>query len=113
MSLFFPFLAFAQTGIDKTKITPYTNGIITVINTILVPVLFAIALITFLWGVYKYFILGAAEEKSRTDGKQFVLWGVIGFVVILSVWALVSIVMGAFGLTAGTTPTPPTFVTTP
>lgn len=109
-SFFAPFLVSAQ--IDKTKIVAYTtgsNGIISVINSILVPALIAIAFITFLWGVYKYFILGAADEKSRTDGRQFVLWGVIGFVVILSVWALVTIVISTFNLT-GTTPTPPTFV---
>ena len=111
VSFFVPFLASAQ--IDKTKIVAYTtgtNGIISVINGILVPVLIAIAFITFLWGVYKYFILGATEEKSRTDGKQFVLWGIIGFVVILSVWALVTIVKDTFNLT-GANPTPPTFVT--
>lgn len=107
-SFFVPFLASAQTGIDTTKITPYTNGIITLINNVLVPLLFAIALITFVWGVYKYFILGAAEEKSRADGRQFVMWGIIGFVVILSLWALVTVVKDTFNLT-GTTPTPPTF----
>ncbi len=100
-----PFLAAAQgtvpTGINTSAITPYSSGIINVINGILVPVLLAIAFIVFLWGVYKYFILGATEEKSRENGRQFVLWGVIGFVVILSVWGLVGIVGNAFGLSPG------------
>jgi len=112
ISFFVPFLASAQ--INKTKIVAYTtgpDGIISVVNGILVPALIAIAFITFLWGVYKYFILGAAEEKSRTEGKQFVLWGIIGFVVILSVWALVSIVTSTFNLT-GAQSKPPTFETT-
>jgi len=70
----------------------YKNLIIWGVNSVFVPILFAIAFLVFLWGVYKYFILGAADEKSRTDGKQFVLWGLIGFVVISSVWGLVNIV---------------------
>jgi len=107
-----PFLASAQStvpgGINIGVITPYSNGIINFINGILVPVLMAVAFIYFLYGVYKYFILGAADEKSRTDGRQFVLWGIIGFVAILSVWGLVSIVGGAFGLSPGgnSPPTP-------
>lgn len=93
--------AAVPSGININVITPYSNGIITVINGILVPVTLAIAFIVFLFGVYKYFILGATDPKSRTDGQQFVLWGIIGFVVILSVWGLVAIVGGTLGLTAG------------
>jgi hypothetical protein len=92
----------AGTGVPNLNvITPYSAGIINFINSILVPVLFAIAFIVFLWGVFKYFILGAADEKSRTDGKQFVLWGLIGFVVILSVWGIVTIVGQTLGLQLG------------
>lgn len=70
----------------------YSTRIIEAINFYFVPALMAIALITFLWGVYKYFILGAANDTERETGRQFVLWGIIGFVVILSFWGLVSIV---------------------
>lgn len=108
-SLILPVFTLAA-GIDKTQITPYTNGIIDVINTLLVPAIIAIAFITFLWGVYKYFILGAAEEKAREEGKKFVMWGLIGFVTILSVWALVKLGASILSLgTGGTAPTPPTF----
>lgn len=110
VSLGAPLLAAAQvpTGINLNTIRPYSTGIVNFINGILVPVLMAVAFIVFLYGVYKYFILGAAEEKSRTEGRQFTLWGVIGFVVILSLWGLVNLVMGTFGLTIGGAPPPPT-----
>ena len=103
-----PLLAAAQTGINPTAAMSYKNGIVNFINGILVPVLMAIAFIVFLWGVYKYFILGAADEKNRTDGRQFTLWGIIGFVVILSLWALVNLIQGTLGLTGGHAPPPPT-----
>ncbi len=108
LSLGIPLSAFAA-GIDTSYITPYSSGIINVINGIFVPVLFALAFIVFLWGVFKYFILGAANEDDRKEGRQFVLWGVIGFVVILSIWGLVNLLMGILGLSAGTAPAPPTF----
>ena len=99
------------TGVPNLNvITPYSEGIKNLINDILVPVLMAIAFIVFLWGVYKYFIYGADNETERATGKQFVLWGIIGFVVILSVWGLVAIVSGTLGLQlGGGSPTPPTF----
>lgn len=106
-----PLLAFAaMSGPNTDVIKPYSDAIVSTINFLLVPVLMAIAFIVFLWGVYKYFILGAADEKSRADGRQFVLWGVIGFVVLLAVWGLVNLVAGTLGLPlGGGSPKPPTF----
>jgi hypothetical protein len=102
-------VAFAQnsisgsTGVNLTIVKGYSASILYVINNVFVPVVFALAFLTFLWGVYKYFILGATEEKSRVDGRNFVFWGIIGFVVILSIWGLVAVVGSTFGLTAGGT----------
>lgn len=103
-----PLFAAAQTGVNVSYLQNYSNGITGVINYILVPVLMAIAFIVFLYGVYKYFIQGAADEKSRVDGRQFTLWGVIGFVVILSLWGIVNIFMSTLGLSVGTAPAYPT-----
>ena len=63
----------------------------------LIPIIFTIALVMFVWGVVNYFILNAGEEAKRNKGKQFIIWGIIAFVVITSVWGLVRI----FGTTVG------------
>ncbi|MDP2665424.1 MAG: pilin [bacterium] len=88
-------------GVNLNVIKPYSDSIIGLVNNILVPVLMAIAFIVFLWGVFKYFIWGAESDTERATGKQFVLWGIIGFVVILCVWGLVAIVTGTLNLTPG------------
>lgn len=105
-----PLFAAAQgTGINMGIVTGYSSSIINIINNVFVPVLFAVAFLTFLWGVYKYFILGATKEESRKEGRDFVFWGIIGFVVILSMWGLVAVVGSTFGLSAGgTAPNYPT-----
>jgi hypothetical protein len=104
-----PLLVAAQTP-NLSAITPYSKAIIDLINGIAVPVLMAVAFIVFLWGVYRYFILGADSETERATGKQFVLWGIIGFVIILTVWGLVALVGSTLGLTpGGSAPKPPTF----
>jgi len=92
-SLCAPLLAFAQAGaVNQQWAQYYRDTIVWGVNFVLVPVLMAIAFIVFLWGVYKYFILGADSDTERATGRQFVLWGVLGFVIITSVWGLVNIV---------------------
>lgn len=88
-------------GINTTYLQGYANSIIGIVNGILVPVLLAIAFFTFILGVYKYFILGATDGTERTKGREFILWGVIGFVVIFSVWGLVGLVGSTLGLSPG------------
>ncbi len=88
-------------GVDLDYIDFYASGILVMINWYIVPVLFAIAFLYFLWGVYNYFILGADDEKKLETGRQFTLWSIIAFVVILSVWGLVAILANTFGLMLG------------
>ena len=108
-----PLLVAAQSavpgGINLNVITPYSSGIINFINGILVPILMALAFIYFLFGIYKYFILGASSESDKAEGRKFAMWGIIGFVILLSVWGLVAIVAGTLGLQlGGAAPKPPT-----
>lgn len=104
-----------MTGIDTTLIAKYTTGsggIIAVINDYLVPTLVTVALIVFLFGIAKAYIISSASEQERAKGHQLILWGIIGFVVILSVWGIVEIITTLFGLkTGGVSPEPPTIKT--
>lgn len=81
-------------GVNTIYLGFYKSLIQGTVNSYLVPILIAIAFIVFLFGVYKYFIQGAADEKNREDGRKFVLWGIIGFVVITSIWGIVNLVSG-------------------
>lgn len=98
-----PYLASAQ-GVDLSIATSYSTAIITFINTVLVPVLFALAFLYFVYGVYKYFILGADNDSERETGRNFVLWSLIGFAVIISVWGLVNVLVNTFQIGTGGVP---------
>lgn len=56
----------------------------------IVPILVGFALVIFLWGIFK-FIKNGGDEKAREEGKQIMLWGVIGLFVMLCVWGFVAI----------------------
>jgi len=83
--------------------------IINIINNVLVPVLFAVAFIVFLWGAFYTFIVGANSDEVKEKGKNLMLWGLIGFFVMVSIWGLVNILTGtvSFGNNSGPTGGPP------
>ncbi|HEY0948157.1 MAG TPA: pilin [Candidatus Paceibacterota bacterium] len=96
-ALAFPFFVSAQ--VTATNAGSIGQGIISLINNVLVPLVFAIAFIVFIWGVFQYFIMGGADEEKRENGKSLMLWGIIGFFVMVSVWGLVNILRGTFQTT--------------
>lgn len=70
--------------------------VIEIINPI-IGVIFAAALVYFLWGLLM-FILNAGNETKRAEYKQHMLWGLIGLVVMLSAYALIEIGLRTFGV---------------
>ncbi len=62
-----------------------------------VPVLIALAVVWFVWGVISYMIGNDEEAKKR--GRDRVIYGIIGFAVIVALWGLVNILTNTFGLT--------------
>ncbi|MCX6787629.1 MAG: hypothetical protein NT108_00500 [Candidatus Kaiserbacteria bacterium] len=75
-----------------------TGGIVGIINTIIVPVIFALALASFVWGVVSYFFLHGSDDTKRTEGREFILWGILGMVVLVSVWGFVNVVLSTLGI---------------
>ena len=75
-----------------------STGIIGILNTVVVPVIFAFAFAAFVWGVVSYFFLHASDETKRAEGRQFILWGVLGMVVLFSVWGFVNIMLSTLGI---------------
>lgn len=105
-ALAFPALAFAQVN----SIQDAGSFLIGLINNVAVPVIFALAFIVFIWGVFQFFIIGAGNEEAKEKAKALMLWGLIGFFVMVSVWGLVHILTGTVSLTNSvpTYPTAPT-----
>ena len=65
-----------------------------------VPVAFGAGLLAFFYGVLK-FIAHADNDKSRDEGKQVMLWGVIALFVGVSIWGLVSLINTLVGVNSG------------
>lgn len=81
-----------------TKVQGILNYITCIIGNSVVPLLFAIAVVSFIWGAIKFFIIDADEEAKREQGRQFMLWGIIALAVMISVWGLVKVLAVTFGI---------------
>ncbi len=95
--LFFPALALAANS-DFTEVSALLLNFVLFINGTLVPFVFAIAFLVFIWGVAKYFILSGASEEGKEQGRQLMIWGIIGFFVMVAVWGIVNLLVDSSGL---------------
>src|SRR4051812_8269624 len=67
----------------------------------IVQLLFAIAIIGFMWGVVRY-IASANVEKIK-EARKFIVFGVVAIAVMLSIWSLALFVKNSI-LPGGPTP---------
>lgn len=56
----------------------------------IIPIIIALALLLFLWGVLQFFF--TKDPEKQKNSKSFMFWGIIALFVMVSVWGLVRIV---------------------
>ena len=73
----------------------------------LIPIIFVLALVYFLYGVIKF--MTSEGDDAKNVAKEKILYGIIGLFVMVSVWGLVGILKGGFfgSPTGGNTPIAP------
>ncbi|MEX0913129.1 MAG: pilin [Candidatus Paceibacterota bacterium] len=91
-TFFLPVVALAQFG----EVDTFVGNITTFINNVIIPLIFAIALVVFIWGIFKLFIHKNAEEAEQ--GKKLALYAIVGFVLMVSIWGIVNVVASGLGL---------------
>lgn len=97
-----PIFANAQVLSKTTTLFTQAKFIVT---TILIPLVFALALLLFFWGVAKYIW---SEGQGKEDGKKIMIWGVVALFVMSAVWGLVAFIEDELlgGQSPGSSPIP-------
>jgi uncharacterized membrane protein YidH (DUF202 family) len=85
MDLFLPKVAHA--GFDE-----FLSNVSTEILNPLILLIFALALVYFLYGMFE-FISNADNEEKRSIGKNHMLWGIIGLTIMVGVWFILGVVL--------------------
>ncbi len=65
----------------------------------LLQLLFGVAVVMFIWGLIGFFKNGD-DVKAREEGRQHILWGVIGFAIMVSVYGIIRFVASSVGQTS-------------
>lgn len=90
MDLFFTNVAYASVdsfvmNVNKLIINP------------LIAFIFALALVYFLYGIFE-FISNAENEEKKTTGKNHMIWGIIGIVIMMGVFTILNMIMNTFNI---------------
>ncbi len=88
--MFFPNIAYASFDSFLTNV----NNMI--VNPI-IEVMFAVALVFFLWGVVE-FMMNQQNDEKRTQGKMHMLWGIVGIAIMFGVFAIMNLIINTLGV---------------
>jgi hypothetical protein len=69
------------------------------ISSIFIPMIFSLAFIFFLIGVIRF--MAASDNAKKQDSKKYIWYGLIGLFVMVTVWGIIKLAAGIFGLDAG------------
>lgn len=68
-----------------------------VVNPIIL-LLVAVAFVVFLWVVYGFIGHSTDDRFLKGQGKEAILWGIIGLVIIFGAYGIINIVLDTFSL---------------
>lgn len=71
--------------------------VVQIINPIIL-LLAASAFVVFVWGVFQ-FIAHAGDEGKRKEGKDAILWGIVGLAIIFGAYGIINVALGTFNIT--------------
>ncbi len=91
MNLFF-------TNVAHASLSSFVGNVNKLIINPIIVLLFALAMVYFLFGLFE-FISNAENEEKRTKGKSHMLWGIVGIVIMMAVWTLLGIITKTFNIT--------------
>ncbi len=81
----------------STSLDGFIYNVDSMIIDPLIKLLFALAVVYFLYGVFEFFLNQDKEEK-KTTGKQHMIWGIIGITIMMGVWTILGIVLATLGI---------------
>jgi hypothetical protein len=72
-----------------TTFPELVNHLLGLINQ-LIPALFAVIFLFLVWKILDSWVINAADEKKREEGKKLALTAVVVSVIMLIVWGIVA-----------------------
>ena len=81
----------AHAAVSATQLGNVIDPILNVIVYPIIKLLLGIAVVVFVWGIIKM-IRDAEDAEARKTARIHMLYGIIGFVIMLSAWAIIAVI---------------------
>ena len=101
-----PLIVAAQTAQNLVGLIRLAGDIL----NMLIPVLIALALVVFFWGLVKY-IWGASGGDEKAEATKIMIAGLLSLFVMVSVWGIIRLAQNTLGV-QGSQPIQPPLVPT-
>lgn len=90
MDLFFANIAYAS-------VDSFVSNVNKLVVNPIIALLFGLAVAYFLYCVFE-FISNQENEEKKTAGKNHMVWGIIGIVVMMGVFAILNMIIDTFNI---------------
>ena len=88
---------FFTTNVAYASVDSFVSNVNRLIVNPLIMLLFALAVVYFLYGVFE-FISNQENEEKKTTGKSHMILGIIGIVIMMGVFTILNIIMRTFNI---------------
>ena len=83
--------------IASASVTGFVERVNKVILNPLILLMFGVALCVFLYGVFQ-FIANSESEEGKAQGRQHIMWGIIGMFIMMAAFAIIRILVNTLGI---------------
>jgi len=80
---------------NSTALTFIKNVNRVILNPLII-LLFGVALLVFLYGVFE-FVRGGSSDDARSQGSRHMFWGIFGLFIMISALGLVNLIANSVG----------------
>lgn len=87
-----PLLAFAAEGVTLFSILARVAQLLQFV----MPILIALAVVYFIWGVIQYTV--STDEEAKKGARAKIIQGLIGLFIIVAFWGIISLISTTFGV---------------
>lgn len=93
-----PVVTLAQAVGGRPTLRTYLVDLGGFLSDIILPLLFSIAILFFLFNMARYFVVGGANDGERDKAKRNAIYAVAAFVFMFTIWAIVNLFLYGFEL---------------
>lgn len=81
-------------------IGPFLDKVVDLIINPILLLLFALSFLYLVYGIFNFLRQDMnAADKTRAESRDAIMWGIVGMVIMFSVFGLIQVVLGTFGIT--------------